>query len=63
MTQPTTRHDFLRAVARGGLLLGLGAAGAAALHGARSPAECLNTGDCAACAVYKACALPERKDQ
>jgi hypothetical protein len=61
MTQPIGRHDFLTGLARGSLLLGLGVVGAAALHGSRDPSECMNTGACSSCNVYKTCALPERK--
>ncbi|MCL4217362.1 MAG: hypothetical protein KJ052_10220 [Candidatus Hydrogenedentes bacterium] len=62
MTVPISRHDFLNNLARGGLLLGLAGVGAAALHGAKDPSECINTGYCAACNVHETCTLPERKE-
>jgi len=62
MTEPISRHDFLNNVVRGGLLLGLAGAGAAALHGTKDPSECMNTGYCASCNAYQACTLPERKE-
>lgn len=62
MTEPISRHDFLHAAARGGLLLGLAGAGAAAYHGKRDPSECINTGYCSSCKVYQTCTLPERTE-
>ena len=61
MTKPISRHDFLNTMARGGLAIGLAGVGAAALHGAKDPSECINTGYCSSCNVYRTCTLPERK--
>lgn len=61
MNPPVNRHDFLKAVARGGLLLGLGAAGAAALHGRHNSSACAGMDECACCATYSTCTLPQRK--
>ena len=62
MTDPINRHEFLQSMARGGMLLGLAGVGAAALHGTKDPSECMNTGFCNTCDVYKTCKLPERKE-
>ena len=62
MNKPISRHEFFRSVARGGLLLGAVGAGVAALQGSKSPDECMNTGLCESCDVYKACNLPEKKE-
>lgn len=56
------RTEFLRALGRGGLLLGLGGAGLAALHGEKSPEECINTGQCVSCKAHGVCQLPEKKE-
>ncbi len=62
MDEPASRHEFLRSVGRGGLLLGLTGLGVAALMGSKSPSECINTGICGSCNAYKVCALPEKKE-
>ena len=63
MHDPIGRQDFLRTLGRSGALLGMAALGVAALHGSRSPEECINTGQCRACKAYGACVLPEKKEE
>jgi len=62
MADKLDRQNFLRTLGRSGALLGMGILGAAAMHGSRSPEECVNTGQCAACRVYGACKLPKKKE-
>lgn len=57
-----SRHEFLHAAARAGLLLGLAGAGAAAIRGSKDPADCINTGYCSTCKAYRSCTLPERAE-
>jgi hypothetical protein len=62
MSKPISRYEFFRSLARGGLALGATGAGVAALRGSKDPSECMNTGLCESCNVYKACNLPEKKE-
>jgi hypothetical protein len=57
-----TRGDFLRAVLRGGLLAGIGAAGWRSVGGRkgfdRSRQTCINKSVCCQCRVFRDCELP-----
>lgn len=61
-TKAITRGDFLRAVLRGGLLAGLGAAGWRAVGGRkgldRAKQVCINKSVCCHCRVFRSCELP-----
>lgn len=61
MSEPVNRYEFLRSLGRGGLLLGLAGLGAGALHGTKDPSECIDTGNCTACRIQRACTLPEKR--
>ncbi len=63
MGKSLDREEFLRSLGRSGALLGMGLLGVAALRGSRSPGECVNTWQCAACRVYGDCRLPEKKKE
>lgn len=56
------RHEFIQHLGRNGLLAGMAAVAAAALHGSKSPSECINTHQCQTCNVHGVCALPEKKE-
>lgn len=61
-TKPMTRQDFLRAVFRGSLLAGIGAAGWRAVGGRkgldRSRQNCVNKSVCCQCRSFRDCGLP-----
>jgi len=61
-TKPMTRQDFLRAVFRGSLLAGIGAAGWQAVGGRkgldRSRQNCVNKSVCCQCRSFRDCGLP-----
>jgi ferredoxin len=56
------RHDFIQQFGRNGLLAGMAALAVAALHGSKSPSECMNTHQCQTCNVHGVCTLPEKKE-
>ena len=62
MNKPPNRIEFLQALGRGGLMLGMTGVGIAALQGSKSPEECMNANMCASCHSYGGCALPEKKE-
>ena len=62
MKEQLNRSEFIQHYGRNGLLLGTIGLAAAALHGSRSPEECINTGVCGSCTVHNACTLPEREE-
>ncbi|MBX7255734.1 MAG: hypothetical protein K1Y02_05195 [Candidatus Hydrogenedentes bacterium] len=60
--QHISRHDFLQALGRGGMLAGILGVAIAALHGKKTVSECISENHCASCWAYDGCALPEKKE-
>lgn len=55
------RQEFLDSLVRKGAILGMGGIAAAAIHGSRSPEECLETTThCTECWANHSCSLPEK---
>ena len=59
---PVSRHEFLQALGRGGMIAGLLGIGIAALRGRKDVSECFNHNHCSACWAYNGCSLPEKKE-
>jgi len=62
MDKLVSRHEFLQALGRKGMLLGLAGVGAAALHGTKDVSECFNHNYCDSCWSFKGCELPEKTE-
>jgi len=61
MDQGMNRQEFLNSLVRKGAILGMGGVAVAAVHGSKTPEECLETTThCAECWVNHSCSLPEK---
>lgn len=60
--QQLSRSEFIAGLGRKGMLAGLVGLGAAALHGNKSVAECMNNNYCASCWAFSGCSLPEKQE-
>ena len=62
MNEQPSRIEFLQTLGRGGLMLGIAGVGVSALHGSKSPEECMSANMCGTCHSFGGCTLPEKKE-